>query len=182
MRPRFQALVTITTVALLALPFGAPQAEKATLKIMAPWEAEGEIFKIGPERLQFVGKFDGIMYIEDEKSEEGDFHTAIMVCPAVQEIDVKTSTTHARGHCHIIAPRGNVFAKFDCKGKIGSCEGTFELTGGTEELEGISGSGKMQMRAALGNLSLSATTGTVIREAAGLVIWPALNVNIPDAK
>ena len=179
MAPRIKTLMTISMAALLGTPLGMSQAGEETLNIMAPWEAEGEIFKIGPNQLQFVGKFDGIMYVEKK---EGDFETAIMVCPAVQDIDVKTSKTHARGHCHIIAPRGNVFAKFECKGKIGSCDGKFELTGGTDELEGISGSVKMQMRAALGSLSLSATTGTVIREAAGLVVWPSLKVNVPEQK
>ena len=35
------------------------QAEEVSLKILAPWEAAGKVFKVGPEKLQFIGTFGG---------------------------------------------------------------------------------------------------------------------------
>ena len=44
--------------ALLGLVASA-QAEEETLSIMAPWEGQGRVFQIGPEKLKFLGSFEG---------------------------------------------------------------------------------------------------------------------------
>ena len=74
------------------------QAEEVNLKILAPWEAAGRVFKVGPEKLQFLGTFEGIMYIEDGK---GDLDAALFVCPATQEINMANRQTIAHGRCLI---------------------------------------------------------------------------------
>ena len=166
---------------LLFLVGGCATAKESTAKILAPWKGEGEVFKVGNKLFQFVGKFEGIMYIEKEGG-EGDFDTAIFVCPAVQEIQADTMKTEATGRCHIIAAPGNVFAKFTCKGKVGSCKGKFTITGGTDAYEGITGESDMISRAAFGGLSLDTASGSAMRTATGLVVWPNMKVNIPKMK
>ena len=169
-------------VLVLSLFISLPvQAREASGKILAPWEGEGEVFKVGPKMYQFVGKFEGVMYIEKEGS-EGDFDTAIFVCPTIQDIEADTLKTEANGRCHIIGAPGNVFAKFTCKGQVGSCKGKFTITGGTDDYEGITGESDMISRAAFGGLSLDTASGSAMRTATGLVVWPNMKVNIPKMK
>ncbi len=157
----------------------AAQAEEGTIKILAPWEGTGAIYKVGPNQFQTVGAFEGIMYVE---TEQGEFHTAIMVCPAVQDIDMDKEKAQTSGRCHIVAPRGNVYAEFKCSGVIGSCKGKFKLTGGTDELEGITGSGEMHVQTAVGAVAADVASGQGLRQAKGLAIWPSLKYRIPEKK
>ena len=53
------------------------------------------------------------------------------------------------------------------------------FTGGTGKFEGISGGGRMLVRAALAETAASASSGAVIRGATGLAIWPELKSKIP---
>ena len=36
-------------------------ADEEVVKILAPWEAEGKMYRIEPTKIQFVGEFEGIM-------------------------------------------------------------------------------------------------------------------------
>ena len=152
-------------------------AEEGTVKILAPWEAEGQVYKVGPAETQFIGEFGGIMYVE---TGEGKLDTAIFLCPAVQNVDHENKKTDASGRCHIVAAEGNIFAEFDCKGVPGSCKGNFKLTGGTDRFEGITGSGEMLVRSALSTFMSSATSGETVQAAEGLAVWPALKYKIPN--
>lgn len=111
---------------------------------------------------------------------EGALNAALFVCPTTQSMDMKTRRVEASGRCHIVAPRGNVFAKFSCKGEVGACEGKFELTGGTDELQGITGSGPMQVRAVLQGLNVDTATGETIRSGKGLALWPKFKIRLPQ--
>lgn len=154
-------------------------AGEESVKILSPFDAEGEVFKVGNNLFQFIGTFEGILYLESDK---GDLHTAFIVCPTVQDIDTSTGKTEAKGRCHIVAAGGNVFGKFVCKGEVGTCKGKFTLTGGTDDLEGISGSGEMLVRSALRTMVVDAESGKNIRKAKGLAVWPKLNYKVPEKK
>ncbi len=92
------------------------QSEEVKLKILGPWKAASRIFKVGPELLQFLGTFQGIMYIEDGK---GDLDAAVFICPATQEINTTNSQTIAHGRCMITGTDGHaVFADFTTKGVV----------------------------------------------------------------
>lgn len=164
------------TISFFVLPILA-QAEEGTVKILAPWEAEGQVYKVGPAETQFIGEFGGIMYVE---TGEGELDTAIFLCPAIQDVDHTNKKTKASGRCHIVAAEGNIFAEFNCKGVPGRCKGTFKLTGGTDRFEGITGSGEMLVRSALSTFMSSAASGEVVQAAEGLAIWPALKYKIPN--
>ena len=58
----------------------------------------------------------------------------------------------------------------------------FTITGGTDEFEGITGGSDMISRAAFGGLSLDTASGSAMRTATGLVVWPNMKVNIPKMK
>jgi hypothetical protein len=154
------------------------QAEEGTVKVLAPWKAKGQVYKVGPKQTQFVGEFGGIMYVE---TGEGTLDTAIFVCPAVQDVDHAKKKTQASGRCHIVAPQGNIYAQFKCSGVPGACNGKFKLTGGTDRFKGISGAGEMRVRSALSSFMSDVTSGQVVQSAEGLATWPALKYKIPDA-
>ncbi len=165
---------------LMLVSFGPlVSAAEQNLKIIGPWEGEGKLYKVGVDEFQFIGTFEGIMYID---SGEEELNAAIFVCPTTQTINATSNTTKAKGRCHIIAAAGNVFADFECNGVVGKCEGKFKVTGGTDELEGITGSSDMIVKAALGGLTMDTQSGSVARTAAGLAIWPNMKIKMPKVK
>ncbi len=170
----FKALFILLLVVFLAV---AVQAEEVELNILAPWEAAGQIFKVGPETLQFIGTFQGIMYIEDGSDE---LDAALLVCPATQEINMTTNETIAHGRCMITESDGHhVYAEFTCKGRLGSCDGQFKLTGGEGPYKGIAGGIKIQIRSALGGMAVDMYSGSVVRAAKGLAVWTKLKYTVP---
>lgn len=168
-------LSTIAAAALVLLPSSAMSEE--TRSVLAPWQAEGKIYKVGPNETQFIGIFKGIMYAE---SKSGDLDTAFFVCPATHVLNTQTKTTNATARCHIVTARGNIFGRFECSGEPGYCDGRFEITGGTEALAGITGHSDMQVRMALSARMTEPTSGDVIAQAEGLAVWPNLTYTIPS--
>ena len=103
-----------------------------------------------------------------------------MLCPGVDEINVETKETKGRGHCIISDGEDNlVFSEWTCDGTLVGCEGDFKITGGTGRFEGISGGGKMQVRTALIEAAIDLSSGSVVKDAAGLAVWPKLQYKIP---
>ncbi len=153
------------------------QAEEGKLKILGPWEAAGRVFRVGPELLQFLGTFQGIMYIEDGT---GHLDAAVFICPATQEINMTNSQTIAHGRCMITGSDGNVvFADFTTQGVVGASQGKFTITGGEGPFKGIKGSSDMVIRSALGSIAVDLKSGSVIQAAEGLAVWPNLTYTVP---
>jgi hypothetical protein len=151
-------------------------AEQGTAKILAPWEANGQLFQIAVDKLQFIGTFEGIMYIEHG---EGLLDTALFTCPSTQIIHVLSNELEGHGFCTIESPTGDyVYAEFNCDGEPGSCTGTFTLTGGTGRLAGITGRSDMIVRTALSGTAINEAGGTV-SAAKGLAIWPEMRFELP---
>jgi hypothetical protein len=172
----WKCLVLVAFVLLFALVTQAA-AEEKTARILAPWDAEGSVYWVGPEKLQFIGTFSGIMYIENGSDE---LNTALFNCPSTQEINSSTGETNAHGRCRIVDSQdNNIFAEFNCKGKVGGCQGPFNLTGGTGPFEGIKGSGEMILRSVLGQTAIDMESGSTIESATGLVVWPELKYSLP---
>ena len=70
-----------------------------------------------------------------------ELDAAFASCPANQHIDIKSGETRGSGYCNItISAEETVFAEWSCSGKIGSCIGTFTLTGGTDPHAFVPGS------------------------------------------
>ncbi len=174
--PRVMCVIFITmTITGMATTV---QAEEVKLKILGPWEAAGRIFKVGPELLQFLGTFQGIMYIEDGK---GDLDAAVFICPATQEINTTNSQTIAHGRCMITGSDGPaVFADFTTKGVGGASQGKFTITAGEGPFKGIKGSSDMVIRSALGSIAVDLKSGSVVQAAEGLAVWPNLTYTVPN--
>jgi hypothetical protein len=171
-----KCLLVVLIVLLCGLVTHAAAEDKA-VSILAPWDAEGRVFWVGPELLQFIGTFSGIMYIESGADE---LNTAFFNCPSTQEINSSTGETNAHGRCRIVDRKGNnVFAEFQCKGEIGGCQGPFTLTGGTGTFEGIKGAGEMVLRSVLGKTALDLESGSTIEKATGLAVWPEMKYSLP---
>ena len=61
MKKWFWYFLSLFTVVFLLGLVPSVQAEEETLSVMAPWEGQGRVFQIGPEKLKFLGSFEGIM-------------------------------------------------------------------------------------------------------------------------
>ena len=161
----------------LSLPLQPLAADVGTAKILAPWEANGQLFQVAVDKLQFIGTFEGIMYIEHG---DGLLDAALFTCPSTQITHILTNKVEGHGYCTIESPTGDyVYAEFTCDGEPGSCKGKFTLTGGTGKLTGITGESPMSVRTALSGTSLDETTGGTISAAKGLAIWPEMHFEIP---
>ena len=132
---------------------------------------------IGPDNLKFMGAIEGVMYIQGAK---GTFDAAGFTCPVSIELDIQSGKTKHEGNFIITSKTGDtVFAKLSAAGIIGAAQGTFTITGGTGELEGISGSGDVLIRTALGSMAADVESGAYL-EALGMIIWPSLKITIPN--
>ncbi len=162
------------TLLLLAQPLAA---EVGTAKILAPWEANGQLFQVAVDKLQFIGTFEGIMYIEHG---EGLLDAALFTCPSTQIIHILSNKIEGHGYCTIESPTGDyVYAEFNCNGEPGSCKGKFTLTGGTGKLTGITGESDMIVRTALSGTSMNQENGGTVSAAKGLAIWPEMRFDVP---
>jgi hypothetical protein len=165
-------LIVISTLPLVQ----SVLAEEGTAKILAPWEANGQLFQVAVDKLQFIGTFEGIMYIEHGG---GLLDTALFTCPSTQLIHVLSNTLEGHGFCTIESPTGDdVYAEFTCNGEPGSCTGTFKLTGGTGRLAGITGESAMIVRTALSGTAINESTGGTVSAAKGLAIWPEMRFEL----
>jgi hypothetical protein len=153
------------------------QAEEGKVKILAPWQGEGQIFQIEPTRIAFLARFDGILYVE---SAEGPLDGVPFVCPGTQLMDLASGALSAEGHCMLTpSDHEELYAKWSCTGQVGGeCKGQFELTGGTGRFEGATGGGPMSVRTVLSDLIEDTRSGEVVRAAAGLAVWPELSYKL----
>ncbi len=166
------ALIFLTTIFM-----GSSIAADATLKILAPWQAGGKVYKIAPNKVKVVGSFDGIMYIDSGK---GDLDAALFMCPGVQYINLDTKKAEVTADCVITKGDSKIaYATITASGLMGALSGNFKIIGGEKKWRGISGEGKVVIRTALGQTALNKKSGEVINAAAGLAVWPALKVSLP---
>lgn len=152
-------------------------AAEGKAKILAPWEANGQLFQVAVDKLQFIGTFEGIMYIEHG---EGLLDAALFTCPSTQITEVLTNQIKAHGYCTIESPSGDyIYAEYTCDGEPGACAGTFTLTGGTGKLTGITGQSDLIVRTALSGTTIDQQSGGTVSAAKGLAIWPEMRFEIP---
>lgn len=152
-------------------------AESGTVQVIIPWEGEGHVYRVAPNRMKFLGEIQGIMYIE---SARGEMNEAFVSCPITQELDMESGTTVAEGECEITASSETVlFADLTCEGEVGNCQGEFKLTGGLGNFAGISGSGGLRVRSPIRALAADLGSGALLRVASGLAVITDLKYKIP---
>ncbi len=175
--PRWLTLVLMLVLAGLSATVAA---EQKSLKAIIPWNGEGRVFQVAPGTLQFLGAFEGVMYIE---TAEGKLDEAFVRCPVIQKIEIKTKNTSGSGSCMITASsEDTVFAEWTCAGQVGGCKGEFKLTGGTGQFEGITGLSKFIVRSPLHALVAGMSGGNAMHVASGLAVLPELIYEIPSNK
>lgn len=169
-------VASLASIYAFAMPVGHA-AEAGTVQVTIPWQGEGRIYRVAPERMKFLGEIEGVMYIESSK---GEMHEAFVSCPISQELDLESGTTTAEGECEITASSDTVlFAALSCKGEVGNCRGEFKLTGGLGNFAGISGSGALRVRSPIRALAADLGSGAVLRIGSGLAIIDDLKYQIP---
>ncbi len=178
-----QKLILIRIIA-TALLFGSMAniyAAEKTVKILAPWQSEGQLYRISANEVLVQGHSEGMMYIDAGKGDIDALDTAIFQCPGKTLINMANGKLESIGNC--VISRGDdenlIFAEFTCKGITGKCEGKFNITGGIGKFKGITGSGKMIVRTVMADVLGDVRSGTVVKGSTGLVIWPALKINMP---
>lgn len=172
-----QSSLTSAAIILLLALSPAMAAKQGTVQAVIPWEAEGQVFPVDSNEMLFLGAMKGIMYVE---TSEGEFHEALVVCPVMQEINLETGVTVARGRCEVTASPDDVFyADLNCEGRVGECKGTFTVKSGEGRFAGISGSGKLRVRSPMHALISDLASGETIRVGAGLAIIDDLKFSIP---
>ena len=156
------------------------QAEEGSLKGVMSWEGHGRVLQIDIDHKEFLGVFEGILYIE---TVEGAIDEAFVECSVKQLLDLRTSTTDAHGNCMLVqSGTDNIFARYECKGELGACKGTFTLTGGTGEFEGIEGSSPLVMRSPLHKLSRDLTDVENLSVSNGVSVLTGLDYRMKGGK
>lgn len=175
---RFTTAVALMAVMALAFSANTSIAEEQTLKAVMPWSGEGQVYRIGPSTMLFLGYFEGIMYVETSK---GSIDEAFTRCPVTQKINLETSQISASGYCTITqSTDDSLYATFICDGKPGGCEGSFELTGGTGIFAGAIGSSPLSIRTPLGSLIGGMADGGTVRVESGVAILSKLTYSFPQ--
>ncbi len=172
----FKTGIVVNILCGLALATSAIGAD-VTLKILAPWQGKGQVFKIAPNKVKVVGSFDGIMYIDQGR---GELDAAVFMCPGTEYINLDTKRATIEADCMISKGKNKVaYARLTAKGELGALDGDFVIVGGERQWKGMSGKGKVTIRTALGTTALNKKTGELINSAAGLAVWPALKISKP---
>ena len=156
---------------------GTGAAQEAVVKILAPWQARGEVYKVAPNKVKVVAIIDGIMYVD-----KGDksMDAAVFMCPGVEYINLDNDQATLEADCMISGGKDKVaYATLKASGKVGSLEGDFNIVGGEKKWKGMKGAGKVSIRTAMGSIAKNAKTGEVLNAAAGLAVWPGLKVTLP---
>jgi hypothetical protein len=142
-----QLLRVVATVGMLLTASHVACGEERTVQAIAPWQGSGEVFVVAPEKLMILARLTGIMYLQGTP---GALDGVVMHCPAVQTLDTKAKRAEASGHCTLTdAGEDVIYSAWKCTGVQGACEGEFTLTGGTGKFAGMTGGGKLMVRAAL---------------------------------
>jgi hypothetical protein len=172
--------VVLTVLAsLLALSLigpGAAADDEAPIKAFSAWNARGQIFDTGENRMTFVGSFSGIVYVEQA---QGPIDAGYMICPTVLDVNTVDGKEQAKARCTITAKDGaRVYADLACSGvRMVGCNGDFSITGGTERFKGITGGGPVTIRSSVDDMT--AGGGNIIEGvAAGIIVWPKLTYKL----
>jgi hypothetical protein len=150
--------------------------EEPSLKAFSAWNAQGQIFQSGENRVTFVGSFSGIVYVEQE---QGPVAAGFMACPTVIDVNTRDGKERGDGRCTFTAKDGaQLFADFSCRGvRMVGCHGDFTFTGGTERFKGITGGGPVTIRSSVDEIK-AGSGGAIDGVAAGIIFWPKLTYKL----
>jgi hypothetical protein len=167
-------LLSVISMGLSNLTF----ADQQTLTATMSWNAEGDIYVVSSDELQFQGAIEGIFYVEKAS---GKLNAAFGLCPVVYIANTKEKTISGSGRCEIIGDKGDsIFAEYSCSGQAGFCKGKFNITGGTGSLTGAKGSSELIMRSVINALVYGLGSGSHLVVKNGILILPKLTYSVPE--
>jgi len=160
---------------LAAAPADAQEAQ--TVNAFSVWQGKGAIVQTGAMQVSVTGAFAGPFFFE---TEEGPIEAGTIACPGIIDIDFSSGHQRGSGACSFTAHDGaRAFGVWDCAGlHLIGCRGDFRLTGGTDRLQGISGSGTFLIRSRLHDIAKQ-PSGITTDNASGISIWRDLKVTMP---
>jgi hypothetical protein len=172
---RLAAAVLVGTIS-HGLPASA--AEQGKITAFATWEGRGDFIQTGEKQQTFTGALVGIIYV---LTDHGPTPSGTMICPVEVEASQADASQTAKGHCTITAEDGSrIYSDVACTGyQLVGCSGDMKLTGGTGRFAGVSGGGKMVIRA--GSRTMVAGKSDIVTPATGTgtAYWESLEYKIP---
>jgi hypothetical protein len=162
----------LMSLAALAIATTA-RAEETTINAFTMWQGQGQVIETGTSRIALIGAFGGPFFIE---TPEGPAEDGAITCPLLLQIETTTGKQAGTGSCVFTAHDGaRAFGDWDCVGVLlVGCRGTFNLTGGTGRLEGVSGTSSILFRGRPERLR--AQVGLVGAETIGIAVWRDLKI------
>ncbi len=117
-------LAFLMTLSLMT--FGAAAEDEAPIKAFSAWNARGQIFETGENRMTFVGSFSGIVYVDQA---QGPIDAGYMICPTVLDVNTVDGKEQAKARCTITAKDGaRIYADLSCFGvRMVGCKRRFHL-------------------------------------------------------
>ncbi len=153
-------------------------AESGTIKATMSLDAEGTLYPVGVGKVLFQGAFKGIMYTENP---ERGLNAGFVICPVRMLVTLEEKKIEGSVNCEITGEGGDViYAKYTCVGKVGHCEGKFDVTGGTGRYAGNLGSSSIEFRSVVNALVVGFASGSTVRVSHAIASLPKLNYLIPD--
>ena len=174
------ARIAAAAALLGAIGYGLPAAaaEEGKLNAFATWEGRGDYIQTGEKQQTFTGALVGVIYVI---TDHGPTPSGAMVCPVSVEVNQADASQTAKGHCTITTEDGSrVYSDAACTGfQLVGCAGDMKLTGGTGRFAGVSGGGKMVIRA--GSRTVVPGKAEVVNPVAGTgtAYWEALEYKLP---
>jgi hypothetical protein len=81
-----------------------------------------------------------------------------------------------------VSDEDTIYARFDCEGQPGMCDGEFTLVGGTGIFENISGGGNYRSRTQLAELATQLGSSAVVGSAEGIAVWSSVKTCLKEAR
>ena len=119
---------------------GAELAKSGSYSGHYGWTFTGDVQRLGPDRIVYVGMVPGVMFNDEGK---GFMHKSRVDCTLFN--DVRKERANANGSCIVTDADGDeIFVDWKCEGVMPECTGTERFVGGTGKYEGISGDQQFQ--------------------------------------
>ena len=172
--------VGYVAVLLLAVAQSASAQQAGSLNAYAPISTTGQFLETGPGVISYVGLTTGIMFFE---TDAGVMNSGNLSCTIAMDVETSSSDALASGQCRILGTQGKVlFGRYECTGSLGlGCDGSFSVTGGSDEFEGASGGGKFLMRTLIAE-NMSLPNQGIAGGTNGIAVWQDLEINLPTAQ